>query len=125
MYKYLLIMVTRMSRKNYTIIFRIKLYFRDAIIALFFQVLDEDLVADTVCDANKDCQAPNARFREKCEAYRDCGNSSEPVFQCDSTFRRCLSVRQTRNCKYYILSHYYYLSKFGKYNGQLSTFPAS
>ena len=68
--------------------------------------MDEDLVADTVCDANKDCQAPNARFREKCEAYRDCGNSSEPVFQCDSTFRRCLSVRQTRNCKYYILSHY-------------------
>ena len=73
-----------------------------AIIALFFQVLDEDLVADTVCDANKDCQAPNARFREKCEAYRDCGNSSEPVFQCDSTFRRCLSVRQTRNCKYQV-----------------------
>ena len=71
---------------------------KKTVIALFFQVLDQDFVADTVCYADKDCQAPNARFLEKCEAYRDCGNSSQP-FRCDLKFNRCLSVRQFRNCK--------------------------
>ena len=72
---------------------------KETVIALFFQVLDQDFVADTVCYADKDCQAPNARFLEKCEAYRDCGNSSQP-FRCDLKFNRCLSVRQYRNCKH-------------------------
>jgi hypothetical protein len=60
--------------------------------------LDQDFVANTACDADKDCDSQNERFLEKCLPYQDCGTSDQP-FKCDLKFHRCLSTRQFRNCK--------------------------
>ena len=83
-------------------------------------MLDQDFVADTVCYADKDCQAVNARFLEKCQAYRDCGNSSEP-FRCDLKFNRCLSVRQFRNCKYIDPLYNVHTSRFERKGFEMKT----